>query len=129
MPLVNIDIIRGRDENQLRTLLDSIHDAMVDAFDVPEADRYQILTQHNPEEMLALDTGLGMNRTTDLVVLHFISRQRTPEAKTTLYQLLARNLQTNCGISPEDLIVTITENHAADWSFGKGTAQFLTGDL
>jgi hypothetical protein len=25
--------------------------------------------------------------------------------------------------------VSITENHNADWSFGKGRAQFLTGEL
>jgi phenylpyruvate tautomerase PptA (4-oxalocrotonate tautomerase family) len=129
VPLVNIDVIRGRDDDQLRTLLDSIHGAMVEAFGVPDTDRYQIVTQHEPEEMLSLDTGLGMKRTSDLVVLHFISRRRSPEAKTALYELLARNLGQRCGISPEDLIVTITENDAADWSFGNGVAQFLTGDL
>jgi hypothetical protein len=31
--------------------------------------------------------------------------------------------------SPDDLIVSITENGAADWSFGGGVAQFLTGAL
>lgn len=129
MPLVNIDVIRGRDEHQLNALLDGVHDAMVEAFQVPPTDRYQILTQHEPKEMIALDTGLGLTRSSDLVVLHFISRQRTPEAKTALYRLLARNLQANCRISLEDLIVTITENDAADWSFGQGIAQFLTADL
>src|SRR4051794_18272963 len=129
MPLINIDVVHGRSQEELRTLLDTVHEAMVQAFDVPPADRYQILTQHQAHEMAALDTGLGLTRSQDLVILRFTSRRRSREAKENLYRLLAEGLQSACGISPDDLIVTITENEAADWSFGRGTAQFLTGDL
>ena len=40
MPLVRIDIVRGRDREQVRTLLDTIHEAMVAAFDVPATDQF-----------------------------------------------------------------------------------------
>lgn len=129
MPLVNIHVIRGRSEHELQALLDTIHDAMVEAFDVPPTDRYQILTQHEPHEMIALDTGLGLTRSRSLIMVHFVSRQRTAGAKATLYRLLARKLEANCAIRPEDIIATITENGATDWSFGQGIAQFITGDL
>lgn len=129
MPLINIDVIRGRTDPELQTLLDTVHDAMVQAFEVPDTDRYQILTQHEPHEIIALDTGLGLERSHNLVILQFTSRKRAPEAKTTLYELLARGLKENCDIDPSDIIVTITENDADDWSFGRGIAQFLTGDL
>jgi phenylpyruvate tautomerase PptA (4-oxalocrotonate tautomerase family) len=129
MPLVRIDVIRGRDPEQLRTLLDTIHDAMVAAFDVPDTDRYQILTQHNPGDIVALDTGLGFPRTDDVVLLQFTSRQRSQDAKTDLYRRLAQRLDERCGVKPTDLIINITENGAADWSFGDGSAQFLTGAL
>lgn len=129
MPLVNISVIRGRTDEQLRALLDTIHEAQVAAFDVPETDRYQLLTQHEPGELVALDTGLGHPRSQSLVVLHFVSRRRTREQKTALYGLLARRLHERLGISGDDLIVTITENDDADWSFGAGRAQFLTGEL
>jgi hypothetical protein len=33
------------------------------------------------------------------------------------------------GIAPTDLIISVTENTKADWSFGMGRAQFLEGDL
>jgi phenylpyruvate tautomerase PptA (4-oxalocrotonate tautomerase family) len=129
MPLTMIDVIRARSDTEIQTLLDSIHTAMVEAFQVPDTDRYQIVTQHEPHEVIALDTGLGMKRTRDLVIVRFVSRERAEEAKQELYRLLATNLQRNCGIDPQDLIVTITENGAADWSFGGGAAQFLTGAL
>lgn len=129
MPLINIDVVRGRSSQQLRTLLDTIHACMVEAFEVPETDRYQILTQHEPEEMVVLDTGLGIQRSRDLVVLRFTSKPRTQEAKQRLYALLADRLERECDLSSDDLVVTLSENGDADWSFGGGVAQFLTGNL
>ena len=129
MPLVNVHVRRGRNDQDLRTLLDAVHDAQVAAFEVPNTDRYQVLTQHEPAELITLDTGLGHHRSPDIVVIHFVSRRRTQEAKVKLYDLLARLLEQRLGISGDDLIVTITENGDADWSFGAGRAQFLTGEL
>ena len=130
MPLVMIDTIRGRyDEIELRTMMDAVQDAVVEAFGVPETDRYQILTQHEPFELVALDTGLGIQRSERLVIVRLASKQRTEDAKVELYRLLARNLGERVGVEGEDLVVSITENGDADWSFGHGTAQFLTGEL
>lgn len=130
MPLVMIDTIRGRyDETELRTIMDAVQDAVVEAFGVPETDRYQILTQHEPFELLALDTGLGIERSERLVIVRLASKQRTQDAKVQLYRLLAENLNDRVGVEGNDLVVSITENGDADWSFGHGTAQFLTGEL
>jgi phenylpyruvate tautomerase PptA (4-oxalocrotonate tautomerase family) len=130
MPLVMIDVIRNQhDESRLRALLDAVHDAIVVAFDVPATDRYQILTQHHPFELVALDTGLGLIRTNDLVIIRLTSKPRSQDTKQALYQHIADNLQNRLSIAPSDIIVTITENADADWSFGNGVAQFLTGAL
>ena len=78
---------------------------------------------------MARDTGLGLIRTEDLAFLRFISRARPEAAKQRLYQLLDAGLEAACGLSPDDLVISITESGAADWSFGGGVAQFLTGAL
>ena len=129
MPLINIDVIRGRDEAATRTLLDAIHAAMVEAFDAPTTDRYQILTQHDEHEIVVEDTGLGFPRSRDLVVIRLTSKARTDTEKQTFYRLLATYLQERAGVSPDDVVVAIAENGPGDWSFGGGVAQFLTGDL
>lgn len=129
MPLLRFDVMEGRDEETLRKLLDTAHQAMVDAFQVPQRDRYQIVHQHSPNEMIIEDTGLGFTRTKDLVIISVVSKKRTTSQKESLYALLADRLNTECGISPEDLMVSITENGDADWSFGLGEAQFITGKL
>ena len=129
MPLLRFDVIEGRSEEELKTLLDTAHDAMVEAFNVPERDRYQIVHTHKAHEMVIQDTGLGFERSKDIVLISVTSKTRTEEKKQRLYHLLAERLQANCGLAPTDLMVSIVENDAADWSFGLGEAQFLTGKL
>lgn len=127
MPLVYFDIVRGRRPDEVRKLLDTAHAAMVEAFQVPDRDRYQVVNNHEPGELLALDTGLGIARTDRLVIAHVVSRRRTQARKQRLYELLAAKLQRDCGLEPTDLIVSITENDDEDC--GHGRAQFLTGEL
>ncbi|RDZ13831.1 tautomerase family protein [Priestia megaterium] len=129
MPLLRFDIIEGRDEKELKTLLDATHRAMLEAFGVPERDRYQIVHQHPAHEMIIEDTGLGFERSKDLVIISVTSKQRTEEQKQALYRLIVKELGESCGIQPNDIMISIVENGNADWSFGMGEAQFLTGKL
>lgn len=129
MPLIRFDLIEGRDKQELRALLDAAHRAVVKAFGVPEKDRYQIVTQHPADELVIEDTGLGLKRSNQLVVISITSKKRTDAQKQELYRLLASELKESCGLDPQDLMVSIVSNTDADWSFGLGKAQFLTGDL
>ena len=63
MPLLCFDLIVGRSENQIKRILDVTHEVMVNAFNVPERDRYQIVREHLPSRMILEDTGLGIERT------------------------------------------------------------------
>ncbi|OBZ16157.1 tautomerase [Bacillus sp. FJAT-27264] len=129
MPLLRFDLIEGRDKATLKKLLDVAHAVVVEVFDVPVRDRYQIVHEHPVEHMIIEDTGLGINRTNNLVVLSIVSKARPKEKKQKLYSLLSERLEFECGIAPSDLMVNIVENADADWSFGLGEAQFLTGKL
>jgi phenylpyruvate tautomerase PptA (4-oxalocrotonate tautomerase family) len=129
MPLLYIDLIEGRTSDQVRTLLDGVHAAVLEAFGVPERDRYQVVRSHRADELVALDSGLGIARTGDVVIVHVVSRKRQRAEKEHFYALLAGNLADRCGLDPSDLIVSIVENDDEDWSFGHGRAQFLTGEL
>ncbi|CAH0317209.1 tautomerase family protein [Peribacillus simplex] len=129
MPLIRFDLIEGRDKNSLRNLLDAAHRAVVKAFNVPEKDRYQIVHQHPAHELIIEDTGLGFERSKNLVVISVTSKQRREEQKQYFYKVLVQELGENCGIEPNDIMVSIVTNGDADWSFGLGEAQFLNGKL
>jgi len=129
MPLVRFDLMVGRTDEELRTLLDAAHRAVVSAFGVPERDRYQIVHEHSVLRMIIEDTGLGFTRTNAVVVITIVSRPRTERAKLRLYEELCRELDAICGIAPSDVVISLQTNTDADWSFGMGRAQFITGEL
>ena len=129
MPLIRFDLIQGRDDKALKQLLDASHRAVVKAFGVPERDRYQIINQHPANELIIEDTGLGFERSRDLVIVSVTSTQRSDQQKKSFYKLLVQELGESCGIAPNDIMVSIVTNGASDWSFGFGEAQFLTGKL
>jgi tautomerase-like protein len=129
MPLIRIDALTGRSESEVKNLLDAAHRAMLSAFKVPERDRYQVYHEHPPAHLIVEDTGLGIRRTKNVVLVTVTSRPRSQEAKLEFYKTLCTELQESCGIEPSDVVVSIVINSDADWSFGNGRAQFVTGEL
>jgi phenylpyruvate tautomerase PptA (4-oxalocrotonate tautomerase family) len=129
MPLLKFDLMKGRDEQAIQKLLDASHRAVVKALGVPERDRYQIVYQHPAHEFVVQDTGLGFERSDNVVVISITSRYRTVEQKQKLYKTLVDELESHCGIDPQDIMISLVTTEDADWSFGCGEAQFLTGKL
>jgi len=129
MPLLYFNLLEGRNDTELKTLLDAAHRAMLAAFKVPERDRYQIVNERKPSRMIVEDTGLGIPRTDKVIVVQVVTRRRSKEMKQSFYRLLTEELQKSCGIAPSDVMVSMIENTDEDWSFGLGRAQFLEGDL
>jgi phenylpyruvate tautomerase PptA (4-oxalocrotonate tautomerase family) len=129
MPLIRIDLIEGRTDDALRAILDTAHEAVLEAFGVPPRDRYQIITEHKPGRMVLLDTGLGFERDDKVIVVQVFSSPRTTEMKQAFYRLLTDKLEKQCDIPPNDVLISIMTNSKEDWSFGFGRAQFLTGEL
>jgi len=129
MPLVRIDVQKGRTPEELRKLADTIQDVMLDVFAAPPSDRYQIITEHDEGQIIAEDTGLGMKRSDGIVIIQIFQQGRSTEQKVAAYAELAKRLDAECGVRPEDLIISMNANRHVDWSFGLGRAQFIDGSL
>ena len=129
MPLIRVDMIEGRTPDEIKTLLDAVHRTVLAAFKVPVRDRYQIVYEHAPSHFIVEDTGLGITRTRNCVVILVTTRPHEREAKESFYRLLVRELEAKCGLAPSDIVVSIVTNTDEDWSFGNGHAQYLTGEL
>lgn len=132
MPLVHIHVLRsaGRTPADLRTLADTIQTVMLTHFNAPARDRYQIITQHDAGELICEDTNLpDLPRGEKLVFLQIFQQGRNEGVKQRFHAEAMKALGERCGLGPGDLIVSMCENTKADWSFGAGRAQFLTGEL
>lgn len=129
MPLIRVDTFKNYSDEQLKTALDIIHQAAVNCFQIPDRDRYQIVTQHAPSEMVLLDTNLGFTRSKDAIVIQVFSRKRSKEAKLNFYRQVATELTQALKIKGSEILISLVENGDADWSFGWGEAQFVSGKL
>ena len=130
MPLVRIDVVEPRrTPEELRLLADGVHQVVPDVFTAPPGDRYEVITEHRPGQLICEDTGPGIERTDDLLVLRVVQQGRSEEQERALHAGPARRLEEAAGLQPSDLVVSVASNTREDWSFGLGRAQVLEGDL
>jgi len=120
MPLVNISILKGRSPEYIKAIADGVNSAVIETMGFPADDRYQIIHEHEPHclEMQGRDG--------DRVMMFLIMRAgRSDESKQAFYAKVVENLSRDPGIDPDNVLISIAENHDVDWSFGKGIAQFM----
>ena len=125
MPLVRISIPAGKGDAFAKAVSESVHDAMLQTIDVPEADRFQIITEHPPGRLILDPTYLGVDRSADALIVHITMRAGRPnEKKRALYRTVAENLHMRLGVRKQDVMIVLAENESIDWSFGDGEAQY-----
>lgn len=127
MPLVRIDVIEGRSDEQLSAIGNAIHRAMVECFGVPERDQFQIITEHRRGRLVYNPGYLGIARTDGVLLVQILfATGRTEEQKSAFYARAAELLAHRAGVRREDVTIALAENTRADWSFGNGIASYLT---
>jgi phenylpyruvate tautomerase PptA (4-oxalocrotonate tautomerase family) len=126
VPLVTVDLLQGRSHEELDTILDCVHEAMVAELDVPQRDRFQILREHTPRTLRFDPSYLEIERGAGFVLVGItLAAGRATTAKQAFYRRLADLLAERVGLRTEDLAVTLVENAREDWSFGRGAASYL----
>ena len=124
MPLQRIDVLQGRNEKQIRDIADAVHRALVESIDVPQDDRFQVVTEHASRGFVVTPAYLGIRHEDPVLVQVTISVGRTTEQKQQLYRRMAELLQ-DAGVAPGDVIVNLVEVTRDGWSFGNGVAQYV----
>jgi 4-oxalocrotonate tautomerase len=126
MPLVRIDVLQGYSAAERTTIGDCVQRAMVETLGVPERDRFQLISEHEPGTFDFSRSYLDIERTDRFVLVNVtLSAGRTTEAKQAFYARLAALLGERVGLRPEDLAIVLTENERQDWSFGRGEASYV----
>ncbi len=92
MPLVRIDLAKGTSAQFRKTLGDIVYKAMIDIIDVPKDDKFQIITEHSPEELNYAPSYLGIEHSSGLVLIQVtMSVGRTVQAKQAFYREIAEH--------------------------------------
>lgn len=128
MPLVRISIHKGRTTEFRRKLGDAVHRALVATFNVPEADRFQLLTEHEPGDLVYDPGYLGIAQTNDIAIVQMtVSAGRTLGQKRALFKRIADNIAA-LGLRREDAWINLVEVAKENWSFGLGEASYAPAE-
>jgi 4-oxalocrotonate tautomerase len=125
MPLVRIALRKGTTPQFRRAVGDSIHRAMIETIKIPEADRFQIFTEHDEGDLVYDPSYLGISRTDGVLLIQItLSAGRTIGLRKALFARIAQLLHQSPGVRTEDVFVNLVEVAKENWSFGNGIAQY-----
>jgi phenylpyruvate tautomerase PptA (4-oxalocrotonate tautomerase family) len=125
VPVAKIHVLEGRyDETRLGKVSKAVQDALMRALGVPPDDFFQIIHVLPRHRYLHTPSFLGMNYSDDFIVLEvaFISG-RPKETRLALLRELNARVVAGAGLSPDDLMIQLSEFPGENFSFGRGLAQ------
>ena len=126
MPLVRISLLAGKPRAYIRAIADGVHQALIETYGVPPGDRFQLISQHEPEDLIYDAEYLGIHRTADIVMIHIVAGNwRDTATKKRLYAAIADRLVAEPGLRREDVQVILSSNERDEWSFGNGLASYV----
>ncbi len=124
MPVTRIAIREGKTPEYKQALMDEIYEAMRETVAIKDGDRFMAVSEHGEHEF-AYGPFLGIDRGDNLVQIQvFWAPGKTVDAKLAMYQRIVARLADNPGVRPEDVLISVIETAAENWSFGNGETQF-----
>jgi 4-oxalocrotonate tautomerase len=125
MPLARIDLAQGKSPDYRRTVGEVVYDAVVAILNAPKDDRFQVISEHPPDGVIADPSYLGIRRTKDCIFIQLtLNEGRTVDQKRAFYKAVADGLHERLGLRREDVFINLVEVKKENWSFGNGEAQY-----
>ena len=125
MPLTQISLKKGTSPEYRRALMEQVYLAMREAIGIPENDRFAIIRELDIDNFNNSGDYAGIDRSDSVVFIQItINAGRTVEKKKALYAAIAKRLEEDPGVRPEDVIISLLEVAKEDWSLGNGIAQY-----
>lgn len=111
MPLVRIEIKKGKDAVYKKKLLDIVHKSIVDAIGISDWDRFQRLIEIEPD---CFET--PSEKTDDFMIIEITMFQgRTKDQKKELIRLITDNISRELSVKPSDVFIVIQDPPDENW--------------
>jgi 4-oxalocrotonate tautomerase family enzyme len=111
MPLIRIEMIKGKSSEYKKTLLDSVHEGLEESIGIPDWDRFQRIIEIDRE-----DFETSPEKTDDFMIIEItMFPGRTKEQKKTLIETVTKKLTSSLSIRPEDVFIVINEPSDENW--------------
>jgi phenylpyruvate tautomerase PptA (4-oxalocrotonate tautomerase family) len=120
MPLARISVPSSLSPAKVRALADAVHHGLVTTCNVPDKERFQLVSCYPSGSMILDPTIPNVCRTAEACVIEILFLEgRTTEQKARLFQTIAARAL-DAGFCNDDIMIALTENAPTDWSLGRG---------
>jgi len=121
MPFMRTAVRQGTDASRKQLIVESIHDALVQAIGMPDDELFNLVSEYSPGDFFYSRTFNGIARSDDFVAVEITMRRgRSDAMKKALYAEITANMEKRAGVSPKDVFIFTHENDYSDWSVGNG---------
>lgn len=114
MPLVRVEIVKGKSSEYKKTLLDCIHEALVEALHIEDWDRFQRIIEIKKE-----DFEFPESKTDNFIIIELtIFPGRTKEQKKNAIEKITAKITERLSIAPTDIFIVFSEPPLENWGMG-----------
>lgn len=113
MPLIKVELAKGKEKHFLLALFETVQDAVQEGLRLPSDDRNIRLIEYEPEF-------LTLKKPYQLLVEITLFQGRSKKAKKELFRLLVGALEEKLGIPPETVFIVLNEQPLENWGLRGG---------
>ena len=129
MPFVRIDLSKQYPDGVAQQVGDIIFQAMREHINVPEDDKFQVITRHDTNELVVPKSYLGIEYSEGIIFIQVtLNEGRSTEMKQQFYKAINEALVAKLKLRPQDIVINLVEVNKENWSFGNGAMQYAPKD-
>ncbi len=99
MPFARIDLLKGKTAEYRATVADVVYQGIVDVLKAPEGDRFVVISEHSPENLIYDQRFLGWDRSSDFILIQVTSTVgNTKELKLAFFRYVADELKSKLSV-------------------------------
>jgi phenylpyruvate tautomerase PptA (4-oxalocrotonate tautomerase family) len=121
MPFARIDLLKGKSADYRAAVADIVYKGIVDVLKAPDGDRFIVISEKSPDDLIYDPKFLGWDRSPDFLLIQVTSTVgNNNESKLAFYRYIADELKTKLSVRPDDIMINLVFVDRSDWSFGNG---------
>ena len=114
MPLVSVNMIKGKSSEYKKTVLECIHVGLMESIGIEDWDRFQRIVEI-PKD----DFETAPEKTDNFMIIELtLFPGRTKEQKGVAIKAITSRLENSLGIDPTDVFIVINEPPFENWGMG-----------
>ena len=121
MPFARIDLLQGKAPEYRAAVADIVYRGIVDVLKAPDGDRFIVISEHTPDNLIYDPNFLGWKRSADFLLIQVTSTVgNDKDSKLAFFRYVANELKGKLSVRPDDIMINMVYVDRSDWSFGNG---------